>query len=309
MTGAVPGPILVTGAHRTGTTWVGKILASGDTTAYLSEPLNVLHRPGVLSLRIPRWYAYICSDNEGEYLPAFKQLLTYDYHLLAEWQSLRSVHDGLRMMRDVGTFLRGRVFHLRPIIKDPFAVFSLPWFAERLHSTTVVTIRHPGAFASSLKRLNWTFDFRDLLDQPLLMRDYLESYRKRMQGAADSSVIEQAGLLWAMIYGCIHLVRIKYPSIRLVRHEDFSVDPVPRFRQLYEDLGLEFTPAVERRVVNSSSSKNPSELTPGKVHSVMLDSRASLETWRLRLSSSELDQVRKLTADVAAIYYPESTWN
>ena len=40
-------PILVTGAHRSGTTWVGKMLSTEDGVAYISEPLNVLHRPGV----------------------------------------------------------------------------------------------------------------------------------------------------------------------------------------------------------------------------------------------------------------------
>ena len=39
-------PILVTGAHRSGTTWVGKMLAADADTGYISEPLNVLHRPG-----------------------------------------------------------------------------------------------------------------------------------------------------------------------------------------------------------------------------------------------------------------------
>ena len=61
-----------------------------------------------------------------------------------------------------------------PLLKDPFAVLSLRWFAEVLHCRIVVTVRHPAAFASGLKRLGWSFDFGDLLRQPLLMRDHLE---------------------------------------------------------------------------------------------------------------------------------------
>ncbi len=68
---AAQSPILVTGAHRTGTTWVGKMLAAGPGTAYISEPLNVLHRPGVLSAPVQHWYTYICSENEAQYLPGF----------------------------------------------------------------------------------------------------------------------------------------------------------------------------------------------------------------------------------------------
>src|SRR5574342_631561 len=86
---AMPGehnlsPILVTGAHRSGTTWAGKMLAADADTAYISEPLNVLHRPGVFKTKVKYWYQYICDDNEGDYLPAFQGLLDYDYHLWDE---------------------------------------------------------------------------------------------------------------------------------------------------------------------------------------------------------------------------------
>ena len=97
-------PILVTGTHRSGTTWVGKMLAADSRTAYISEPLNVLHRPGVLRAKVNKWYQYVCEDNENEYLPAFLEMLDYDYHLLDEIRSLRSWHDFLRMGRDFTIF-------------------------------------------------------------------------------------------------------------------------------------------------------------------------------------------------------------
>jgi LPS sulfotransferase NodH len=55
-------PILVTGTHRSGTTWLGKMLAADASTAYISEPLNVLHRPGVLRAEVRHWYQYICAE-------------------------------------------------------------------------------------------------------------------------------------------------------------------------------------------------------------------------------------------------------
>ncbi|MCJ7435853.1 MAG: sulfotransferase, partial [Anaerolineales bacterium] len=168
-------PILVTGAHRTGTTWVGKMLAANPQMAYISEPLNVLHRPGVLRAPVDRWYAYITKENEGRYFPAFQELMAFRYHLLDEIRSLRSRKDFLRMGRDASIFFNGRLLGQRPLLKDPFAVFSIPWFAERLNCKVVITVRHPAGFASSLKRLNWLFDFSDLLAQPALMHDHLES--------------------------------------------------------------------------------------------------------------------------------------
>ena len=52
-------PILVTGAHRSGTTWVGKMIVASQDVAYISEPLNVWHRRGVLKTPTQYWYTYI----------------------------------------------------------------------------------------------------------------------------------------------------------------------------------------------------------------------------------------------------------
>lgn len=302
-------PILVTGAHRSGTTWVGRMLAADPGVAYISEPLNVLHRPGVFSAPVKNWYTYVCDDNEAEFLPAYQQLMDLDYHVWAELRSLQSGKDVLRMLRDFGIFYRGSLRGARPLVKDPFAVFSLPWFAQRLGCQIVVTVRHPAAFASSLKRLGWSFDFGDLLNQPLLMRDHLEPYRRRMEAIHRDDLMGQAGLLWAMIYSVVKLSREGNPAIRVVRHEDISLDPVQRFRQLYDALGLGFTAQVETAIERSSSPENPAELRRGKQHSVQMDSRASVGNWKRRLKPEEIARLRHLTEEAASGYYPAESWN
>ena len=204
-------PILVTGAHRSGTTWVGKMLAADADTVYISEPLNVLHRPGVFGAPVKHWYQYICEENEHEYMSAFQHLLAYDYFLWDEIRAIRSRRDFLRMGRDFMSFYYALERGQRALLKDPFAVFSIPWFAKKLDCKIVVTVRHPAAFASSLQRLEWNFDFKDLLDQPLLMRDHLGAYREQMLAIKKDDVIGQASLLWKMIYHAVH------PSIKLNR--------------------------------------------------------------------------------------------
>lgn len=301
-------PILITGAHRSGTTWVGKMLAANAQVAYVSEPLNVLHRPGVLRLKTPYWYQYICEENEGDYRAAFGELLDYRYHTWNEIRSLRSLKDFLRMGRDFAIFYNGLMRGQRLLLKDPFAVFSIPWFMQRFNFRVVVTVRHPAAFVSSLRRLGWNFDFTNLLNQPLLMRDYLEPHRGQMQAIKAEDVIGQASLLWTMIYQTVHVIRNLYPDLRAVRHEDLSRDPIPGYRELYESLGLDFTPRVEKRILNSSSSENPAELSRKKVHSVKLDSRANIENWRKRLTEEEIERVRGITGETANLFYPEGNW-
>jgi hypothetical protein len=301
-------PILVTGTHRSGTTWVGKMLAADAMTAYISEPLNVLHRPGVFHAKVKHWYQYICEENEAEYLPAFEKLLRFDYHLWDEIRSLRSRRDFLRMGRDFLIFYHGLMRGFRPLLKDPFAVFSTPWFAKRLNCKVVIAVRHPAAFVSSLKRLNWPFDFQDLLDQPLLMRDHLEPDRAQMQSIPREDVIGQAALLWKLIYRSVHAAHEQNPDFIVVRHEDLSRDPIPGYRDMYQSLGLEFTRRVEKFILNSSSSENPVELSRKKVHGFKLDSRANVMNWKKRLTVEEIDRIRKMTEEVAPLYYSEAEW-
>jgi hypothetical protein len=301
-------PILVTGTHRSGTTWVGKMLAADACTAYISEPLNVLHRPGVFRARVKYWYQYVCEDNEDAFLPAFHELLEFDYHLLDEIRSLRSRRDVLRMGRDFFIFYNGLMRGQRALLKDPFAVFSTPWFAKRLNCHVVITVRHPAAFVNSLKRLNWPFDFQDLLNQPLLMRDHLEPFRAEMESARSEDVIGQAALLWKLIYRSVHTIRDLHPEFLIVRHEDLSLDPISGYRALYEVLGLEFTPRVEKIILNSSSSENPAERSRKKVHAIKLDSRANVDNWKKQLTAGEIERVRTVTKEVSALYYSDAQW-
>lgn len=301
-------PILVTGTHRSGTTWVGQMLAADALTAYISEPLNVLHRPGVFRAKVSHWYQYICEENGDEYLPAFQELLNFDYHLWDEILSIRSFKDFLRMGRDLRVFSNGLLRGQRVLIKDPFTVFSLPWFAGRLNCRVVVTVRHPAALVNSLKRLNWPFDFNDLLEQPLLMRDHLEGYRAQMRAVQADDIVGQSALLWKMVYHSVHTIRDLHPDFVIVRHEDLSRDPVKGYRDLYTSLGLDYTPRVEKIILNSTSSGNPVQLSRKKTHSVKLDSLASIENWKKGLTEDEIQRIREITAEVSQLYYSGNDW-
>lgn len=303
-------PILVTGAHRTGTTWVGKMLAASGEAAYISEPLNVWHRPGVFSIPTSRWYTYICPENEYNYLDGLRQTLNYRYHLLAEIRSLRSRKDLMRMGRDVATFLNGRLHRQRPLLKDPFAVFSAPWFKERLDCQVVITIRHPAAFVSSLKRLGWAFDFSDLLEQPLLMRNWLEPFRSPMEGLLKhpDDVIGQGSLLWEIVYRTVMRFQSQHPDFQVVRHEDLSLDPTSGFRALYAPLSLTFNEPAQKAIMNSSSAENPGEVSRKAVHAYRLNSQANLHNWKKRLETGEIQRIRAVTEETTRHFYPDLEW-
>jgi hypothetical protein len=140
------------------------------------------------------------------------------------------------------------------------------------------------------------------------MRDHLEPYRASMQSISSSDVVGQAGVLWAAIYGTVQKLEAAVPSIRVVRHEDLAADPSPGFRRLYEHLGLQYTSRAEQAILESSRPDNPTELSRRQVHSVKMDSRASLQNWKRRLSAEEVSLVRQLTDGVWQTYYHPESW-
>jgi hypothetical protein len=304
-------PIMVTGLHRSGTTWVGRMLAQNGDVAYVSEPLNVWHRPGVMRSPVTHWYTYICKENETEFVQPFNETLKLDYHLLREIKSLRSLKDFLRMLRDWANFTIGRIQRRRVLLKDPFAVFSTSWFAERLNCDVVVVLRHPAAFVSSLKRLDWSFDFNDLLAQPLLMRDLLEPFRTELEAVtkAPSDVILQGSLLWRIIATVTHHRQRENPQLGVILHEDLSRDPIAGFSKLYNHLGLFFTSRAKKRISRSTGVENPQEVSLSSIYSTKLDSAANLENWKHRLTPEEISRIHDLTKDVAHPYYNNESWS
>jgi Sulfotransferase family len=301
-------PILVTGSHRSGSTWVGKMLAADDSVGYIREPFSVLHRPGILDVPIRCWFPYVCTENEGPYLAAVQDMLAFRYRTGASVRGIRSGMDAAKVAHDVFRWDRYRTQRARPLLKDPLALFSSEWLAERFHTRVLVLIRHPAGFASSLQRYRWTHPFDHFLRQPLLMRDRLEPFRRQIEEFArtEHDCLDQAILLWNLIHHTIREYQERHPDWLFYRYEDIGARPLPAFDRLYRDLGLEFSPAARRAISEHSNASNPEEARDARV--LKRDSTAAVHTWRTRLSSEEIDRVHRGTQEISRAFYTDAEW-
>jgi sulfotransferase family protein len=300
-------PVLLTGIPRSGTTWVGRILTVSGELGYINEPFNLSVSPGSFRVPAEHWYTYVSEENEGQFLPALARALAFEYPLARELRRCRNRVDLDHTLRSWRSFARSR--GRRPLVKEPHAVFSAAWFARRLESDIVVMVRSPLAVVSSWKRLGWDVDFAHLLEQPLLMRDWLGPFESEMHAALSPSwqLIDRVALLWRVIYSVVSDHR--FPKACLLRHEDLSRDPSDGYRMLYGALGLTFTPRVIDAVRASSSSENLSETTVEQPHETHLDSRSNLDNWRHRLERDEIARIRRTTEETAARYYSDLSWS
>jgi hypothetical protein len=305
----MPGPILVTGSHRSGTTWVGRMLTLSSGLAYVHEPFNVARWPGWLRSPIPYAYLYICDDNEKTYVSLVEDVLRFRYPI-GNIVAARHPRQVGRMLAEWSRSLSYRAGRKRPLLKDPIALMSAEWLERRFGAEVLVMVRHPAAFAGSLKRLSWEFDFNHWAEQTLFLRDLVGPYEHQIRECASHGrdLIDQAVLLWNVTHHVIRGYRERHPDWIFLRHEDLAEEPVEGFRKLYARLGLPWNQGIESTIARSSTGPWRKEV-PRLLHrTVHRDSRSARWTWLRRLSPEERERIRIGTAEVAGDFYSDEDW-
>ena len=304
-------PILVTGSHRSGTTWVGRMLAASPGVAYIGEPFRIDHDIGTCNARFDRWFTYICERNGHEYYEPIKDTIGFRYNLFGKLRLSGHPRSALRELRRYLRWLECRVLNIRPLIRDPIAVFSAEWLSAKFNTDTIVMIRHPAAFAGSLKVKHWTHPFSHFLEQPLLMEDHLFPFEDEIRYFAekDRDIVDQAALLWKLIHYMILKFRRAHPEWIFVRHEDLSRSPQDGFNSLFGRIGLEFTEHVAE-VVSRHSSADDSAPPKSRDYwgNIQKDSASNIWNWKSRLAPAEIRRVRAQVEDVSREFYSDEDW-
>lgn len=304
-----PRPILVTGSHRSGTTWVGHMLRMNPELGYIFEPFNIeMNDIGMgVCERMERNYLYLGQHNEHKYQDRLDKLMAFQYptaYNLSHPKSLKSIG---KTSKDTLNYLSHKWNKRQPLVKDPLAFFSTPWLAERYDMAVVIMLRHPSAFCSSLKVKNWHFNYDNFLNQPELMDAYLNPYRERIEACKnqEADIIDQGILIWNCIHHTVLKFKEKNPDWIFLRHEDISFDPANQFKALCEKLNVSYTTEMETAIIASSGSHNPSEQTKNEF---VRDSRKNIKNWKNRLDTDEIARIRAGTEHISAAFYHESDW-
>ncbi|MCC5841397.1 MAG: sulfotransferase [Opitutales bacterium] len=286
-------PILVTGSHRSGSTWVGEVLASAPGVFYVHEPLNPTFSPHYLGAEGLPYFYQISPSDEEVFHTAFDRLLSGRFPRLDTHFFRPERRYATRYLHAV-TFRWAALRRKRILLKDPFALFNVRWIERHYATRTVLLLRHPCAFVASLKVKNWTFDFRQWTEQPTLLEGPLASFRPQIEAAAlqPPDIVEQGCLLWNCLTRETLALSKDNPEQRLLRrHEDLCTDPETAFRKLFHELDLAWTPSTQRFLLREAvSSGRPRENL--------------LTSWKQRLDATEIRRVQTATAPLAESLYP-----
>lgn len=218
-------PILVTGSHRSGTTWIGKMICLAPKVGYIHEPFHCGSKYGI---NAKYWFTYITQENESLYYKNIRGILNFNYDMFKMIKRIDSLKDIKSIIASQIRYSYYRYRNARPLMKDPLAIFSAEWLAEKFDMDVVVMIRHPAAFVSSIKKLNWTHSFALFLEQQMLMKNHLYHFESEIEDCVKKQpdIIDQGILLWRIIYFMVNKYRKTHKDWIFVRHEDIPRDPL-----------------------------------------------------------------------------------
>jgi hypothetical protein len=307
--------VMVLGAPRSGTSWLGKIFDSHPDVLYRHEPdLALWERRLPFFIPEPDTDAYIAIAAEYVtrlmHVPTLKasgQLPTFPKNYQAFGiRSLRSgIINALRWTEAVSGSRRLRSFpvpdlfrldgysRLRIAMKSVSASGRTRVFLKALPGMRLVfLLRHPcGQIASTLRGLTQGKFDTGVFVQDVLRTPSMKRYGLTEQRLNAASYIEQLTWHWIAINELVLDAISGHENARLVLYEDLCADPISRVRELFSFTRLDWhsqTEAFIRRSTNYGGTE--------RYYSVFRDAVASANKWRSELAQQDQDVIMDIVA-------------
>ena len=294
--------ILVTGTHRSGTTWVGRTLSQAENVELVYEPFNLETTRYNFEYKFEHWFEHVpTSKNYKEIKHEFDRYIP----------NSRFQYPA-KICRETGYSWKTPLIYLkyligdnrpRYLLKDPIALLSAGWLHERYQLKVICMIRNPLAFAGSLKKQGWDFDLKNFIRQEDLMKTWLKPFKEEIEKTdAEGDFIDRISLLWNVLNYVILTYKQKYPEWVFIKHGKLARNPVEKYREMFEYLDLEFNEEIEQYIVEYTSTKNPVEAKSNEYQPRA--AKKTVEAWRDRLTSEEIQIVRDATSEIYKELYP-----
>ncbi|MDX5429302.1 MAG: sulfotransferase domain-containing protein [Bacteroidota bacterium] len=305
------GNIMMFGYPRSGTTWIAEILSASGELTYLHEPDNerinihgLYHKFGGRRFPIaPKgrdMVGLFRRSLNGYYLSDQSRLSTYPLAFL-KWTPQK-------LERYIGSISRSKKLDSRVklgLLKNLMRTYRAlgvaklqgPFLVKSVHSglmlerfiqspdldfQPLIVLRHPAAIIRSMKTMKNPDLYRGIEKNPNLSK--LLSEDKIRSILTLRTPLEKIAMQISIHHHLWHEWAMKY-DIKTIKHEDLLVDPKEGFKTLYQDLGLHFTPRVERLI----DQKNKG----GAGYKTNRNSKSLIGKWKGFFSQDELDQIRR----------------
>lgn len=273
---AGPPPVLVTGMPRSGTTWVARQLAQAQWTSLPGrEPMNPRGSQHALGGTLTSWTRLERASGRQRLL-------------------LRLAYSGLdpRIFSKYGYRQWAAALPwVRVIVKDPFAVISLPAVVEATGALPVVVYRHPGAVLASFRRMQWTPD----PDEVTYLESKISGHVRRTEASVCASEdVELIARMWSTLYSLFLLDAERLSELVVVDHGDLARGGQRAMDAVRKECGLR--PARRQQRSKTSSPAGMAELRG--LHNFNRNPQEVASTWRTKISSDDVAYLEEVVGPV-----------
>lgn len=270
---------ILTGMHRSGTTWLGEMVARAKEYGVVHEPFNYDH--GLVGT--PAWYL---DPNEADHIgflrAGFEKIeaesvkFKWRFNATHPLKSIVSRFLGTGVSRHYKRTIVAKPPRLA--IKDPFLLKMAPKLADD-GKKVVVSVRHPGAIMLSLQRMKWPTEISG--------KGVSEAHRKDNR----LSEIAKSCALWSDLYRATldYVDRANGDFLFIADHSTIFRNVTQFGPALLEFLDVREGRSEALKFLTESTSG--ATVTPNhrKLHDFSRDSRKLAEAWRSEYSMQELD--------------------
>jgi hypothetical protein len=258
---------------RSGTTWLARELAGARLAALPGrEPMNP--RPGQFALggTVDSWVEL------REPTPLQRRILVRCYR----------GHE-VRMFSRYGKdqWLSALPWS-RTIVKDPFALLSVPAIVRCTSAIPVIVYRHPGAVLASYRRMGWTADSTEI-----------RALQGRTPPTAPLDDVNAMVEFWNFLHDRVLSWLDDVPDALLVSHAEVSRAGFPAVLALMNACGLRPPRRVPEPASRGEGTPNGAPEV-GQLHGFARSPDEVVDGWRDRLAAEEVELVENETKRVWA---------
>ena len=289
--------IIVSGTHRSGTSWIGKTLCSSRENYYINEPFNPSNKINNAGY-IKNEYWSLSSDEDALIFPSIEKIINGRYPYIKNLRNSSTIKDYIKTNYYYLHLLKNKLSIRKTnyIIKDPFLLFLLDeidrFFSKVFETHINITFRDPISFVSSCKKKNWDFDFNNLLKQKKIHQKFTDLQIGKMSELNESkySLVHRLTLLWEICNEQIVKIASK-KNVHICNHREFALDPIVKFKRLFRLNNVKYCETVENFIIETCFSNKAS-------HGIKLSQdikRNSIEVLnegKKNLTNDEIDYIR-----------------
>ncbi len=258
--------ILVAGTARSGTTWLGDLIASQIPCRTMFEPFNPELVP---EYRGFHYFQYLRPGSKN-----------HEFHSFA-----RKIFSGEIRNRWID-HQNEQIFPKYRLIKEVRVNLALKWLHDNFPEVPIVfLLRHPCAVVLSRMELGWATDtdIEPFLSQPDLVTDFLSEHQEFIRNAKTKE--EKHAIIWS-ISTMVPLRQLKQSELKIVYYENLCTQPEMELPSIFAFTGHQYSPSAFDTI------SRPSQTT--QKTSPIVSGTDKVSHWRKKLNPAQVENILRV---------------